>query len=66
MPVAGLLASGFNRSPSLPGPGYRASDFAPCGLGWFTSYSGGTAPDLHRLPFSASIYRGHQQAVLIC
>jgi len=63
MPVAGLLASGFNRFPSLPGPGYRASDFAPCGLGWLTSYSGGTAPDSHRLPFSAPVYRGHHQAV---
>ena len=56
-PEAGLLASGCNPVPSLPGPVFRASGSALGGMGWLTSYSGGTAPDSHRLPFSARLRR---------
>ncbi len=57
VPEAGLLASGYNRLPDLPIPTDRDSGYALSGTVRLTSYSGGTAPVFHRLPFSARLRR---------
>lgn len=63
--LAGLLASGISTPFRLPIPMNRNSDSTSVESG-VTSYSGGTAPDSHRLPFSAPIDRDNQTTLLDC
>ena len=64
-PMAGLLAPGRYTPFRLPIPMNRDSGSTQVENG-VTSYSGGTAPDSHRLPFSVPIYRDNQTAFLDC
>ncbi len=59
MPAAGLLAYGYERRPSafppILGSGLLPASVSTQVGGRLTNYSGGTAPDSHRISFSARL-----------